>query len=92
MPTFNVGPALGVIAGVISSAVESVGDYVACARLAGAPTPPTHAVNRGIMAEGIGCIISGAVGTGSGLTSFSQNIGAIAITKVCMISQRIDSR
>lgn len=82
MPTFNVGPALGVIAGVIASAVESVGDYFACARLAGAPAPPIHAVNRGIMIEGIGCIISGFCGTGSGLTSFSQNIGAIAITKV----------
>lgn len=82
MPTFNVGPALGVIAGVVASAVESVGDYYACAKLSGAPPPPIHAVNRGIMVEGIGSVLSGFCGTGSGLTSFSQNIGAIAITKV----------
>lgn len=83
MPTFNIGPALGIIAGVLASAIESVGDYLACARLAGAPIPPVHAINRGIMVEGFGCIISGFCGTASGLTSFSQNVGAIAITKVC---------
>lgn len=82
MPTFNIGPALGIIAGVLASAIESVGDYLACARLAGAPIPPVHAINRGIMVEGFGCIISGFCGTASGLTSFSQNVGAIAITKV----------
>ena len=32
--------------------------------------------------EGIGCIITGAWGTGSGTTSYSENIGAIGITKV----------
>ena len=37
---------LGLIAGVVSSAVESVGDYYACARMAGAPQPPSHAINR----------------------------------------------
>ena len=36
----------GMLAGVLSSAIESVGDYYACARLAGAPRPPTHAINR----------------------------------------------
>ena len=33
-------------AGVLASAIESVGDYYACARLSGAPRPPTHAINR----------------------------------------------
>ena len=40
-----------------------------------------HAINRGIATEGFGCIISGVFGTGNGATSFSENIGAIAITK-----------
>lgn len=82
MPTFAIGPALGVIAGVLASTVESIGDYYACAKLIGAPGIPIHAVNRGICMEGIGGILAGFCGTGSGLTSFSQNIGAIAITKV----------
>ena len=36
------------MSGIIASIIESVGDYHACARLIGAPTPPLHAMNRGI--------------------------------------------
>ena len=32
--------------------------------------------------EGIGCLIAGAIGSGNGTTSYSENIGAIGITKV----------
>ena len=70
------------LAGVLASIIESVGDYYACARLSGAPPPPTHALNRGIGMEGIGCLLAGAFGSGNGTTSYSQNIGAIGITKV----------
>jgi len=75
----------GMLAGVLASMIESVGDYYACARLSGAPPPPTHAVNRGIGIEGIGCILAGAWGSGNGTTSYSENIGAIGITKVRLI-------
>ena len=64
--------------------VASVGDYYACARLSGAPPPPVHAVNRGIGIEGIGCLLAGAWGSGNGTTSYSENVGAIGITKVCI--------
>lgn len=70
------------MAGVLASAIESIGDYYACARLSGAPPPPMHAINRGIGTEGIGCILAGIWGTGNGTTSYSENIGAIGITKV----------
>ncbi len=70
------------MAGVLASAIESIGDYYACARLSGAPPPPTHAINRGIGTEGLGCIIAGIFGTGNGTTSYSENIGAIGVTKV----------
>lgn len=72
------------LAGVVASIIESVGDYYACARLSGAPPPPRHAINRGIGMEGIGCLLTGAFGTGNGTTSYSENIGAIGITKVNM--------
>ena len=62
--------------------IESVGDYYACARLSGAPPPPSHAINRGIGMEGIGCILAGAWGSGIGSTSLSPNIAVIGITKV----------
>ena len=48
----------------------------------GAPPPPVHAINRGIWIEGIGTALAGLWGTGSGTTSYSQNIGAIGVTKV----------
>ena len=47
MPTVSVAAVFGMVAGVLASMIESVGDYYACARLAGAPPPPIHAVNRG---------------------------------------------
>lgn len=64
--------------------VESVGDYYACARLVGAPPPPRHAVNRGIGIEGLGCLLAGAWGTGNGTTSYSENVGALGITRVSL--------
>jgi len=70
------------LAGVLASAIESIGDYYACARLAEAKPPPVHAMNRGIAVEGIGCILAGLWGTGNGTTSYSENIGAIGVTKV----------
>ncbi|XP_056373696.1 solute carrier family 23 member 1-like isoform X1 [Hyla sarda] len=82
MPTVSLEGVFGILAGVISSMVESVGDYHACARLSGAPPPPKHAINRGIGIEGIGCLLAGAWGTGNGTTSYSENVGALGITRV----------
>ncbi|KFU90660.1 Solute carrier family 23 member 1, partial [Chaetura pelagica] len=82
VPTVSLAGIFGILAGVISSMLESVGDYYACARLAGAPPPPQHAVSRGIGVEGIGCLLAGAWGTGNGTTSYSENVGALGITKV----------
>ncbi|XP_041367280.1 solute carrier family 23 member 1-like [Gigantopelta aegis] len=82
MPTVSASAVFGMLAGVMASMIESVGDYYACASLTGSPPPPVHAVNRGIGIEGITCIIAGAWGTANGTTSYSENVGAIGITKV----------
>ncbi|KAM9753740.1 solute carrier family 23 member 2 [Menidia menidia] len=82
LPTVSLSSVLGMMAGVLASTMESIGDYYACARLSGAPPPPTHAINRGIAVEGIGCILAALWGTGNGTTSYSQNIAALGITKV----------
>lgn len=47
LPTVSVSAVFGMLAGVLASIIESVGDYYACAKLAGAPPPPVHAINRG---------------------------------------------
>ena len=82
IPTVSVGGVFGMFAGVIASAMESIGDYYACARLANARPPPVHAINRGVAMEGIGCVLAGLWGSGNGSTSYSENIGAIGVTKV----------
>ncbi|PIK50018.1 putative solute carrier family 23 member 2 [Apostichopus japonicus] len=73
------------IAGILASMVESIGDYYACARISGAPPPPEHAVNRGIGMEGFGSLLAGMWGSGNGTTSYSENIGAIGITKSAVV-------
>lgn len=82
LPTVTVAGVLGMFSATLAGIVESIGDYYACARLAGAPPPPTHAINRGIFTEGVCCIIAGLLGTGNGSTSSSPNIGVLGITKV----------
>ena len=77
------------LAGVMASTIESIGDYYACAGLSGAPPPPIHAINRGIGTEGVGCIIAGILGSGYGTTSYSENIGAIGITKVTILNTQV---
>lgn len=82
MPVFSAAGIVGMLAGYIASMVESIGDYYACARLAGAPPPDAKTINRGIGMEGVGCLIAGIFGTGNGTTSYSENIGAIGLTRV----------
>jgi len=82
MPTVSIGGFVGMFAGVIGGVVESLGDYYACAKLSGAPPPPEYAMNRGILMEGVGCFLTGLCGPGVGVTSYSENIGAIGLTKV----------
>ena len=82
IPQFGIAAFVGMLAGYIASMVESIGDYYACARLSGAPMPDERTINRGITFEGIGCLVAGIFGTGNGTTSYSENIGAIGLTRV----------
>lgn len=81
-PKVKLPAVLGLMAGILATTVESVGDYYACARLSGAPPPPPSAVNRGILVEGFGSFFDGILGTGNGTTSTSINVGVVGLTKV----------
>ncbi|XP_070579683.1 solute carrier family 23 member 1-like isoform X2 [Ptychodera flava] len=81
LPTVSVAAVIGLCVGSVASVIESMGDYYACAAISGAPTPPGHAINRGISMEGFACLLAGMWGS-LGVTSYSANIAAIAITKV----------
>ena len=74
---------------VIASVVESLGDYYACARMAGAPPPPAHAINRGVLMEGTGSLVAGVFGTGNSTTSYTENVAAIAITRVSILRKNM---
>ena len=60
--------------------VESLGDYAATAAVAGEPYTVRH-MNRGIFAEGMGSALAACFG-GLLCTSYTQNIGIIAATRV----------
>ncbi|TNF27346.1 MAG: xanthine permease [Deltaproteobacteria bacterium] len=82
MPRFEVSAFIALVAGYLASMIESIGDYYACARLSGAPTPTRKTINRGIGMEGVGSVLAGIMGTGNATTSYSENIGAIGLTRV----------
>uniref|UniRef100_A0A7E4VVC8 Xanthine/uracil permease family protein n=1 Tax=Panagrellus redivivus TaxID=6233 RepID=A0A7E4VVC8_PANRE len=81
-PKFHLGLFFGFLVSAMASVIESVGDYHAIARISQERSPPSHAINRGIFAEGFGSFISGLLGPGVGLTTHTENIGVIGITKV----------
>ncbi len=70
----------GVMAGYLGSMVESLGDYAATCAVSGEVYRVRH-MNRGIFAEGLGCVVASILG-GLPCTSYTQNIGIIATTRV----------
>lgn len=81
MPKFHLGFIVAAFAGFLASMIESVGDYHACARMAGAPDPSSKQISRGIGCEGLGCLFTGLFG-GFSSTSYSENIGLVGLTRV----------
>ena len=77
---FSIAAILVVLAGYFGSMVESLGDYAATCAVAGEPYRVEH-MNRGIFAEGVGSVMAISLG-GLPCTSYTQNIGIIASTRV----------
>ncbi|KAL3863267.1 hypothetical protein ACJMK2_005032 [Sinanodonta woodiana] len=82
VPAFSLPAFLGFMLATLTSILDSIGDYYACAGMCRVPPPPAHAVNRGIAIEGFCTILSGLMGTGHATTTYGGNIGAIGMTKV----------
>jgi nucleobase transporter 1/2 len=81
-PAFKISLILAMVAAYLASMIESIGDYYACARISEAPTPTASMISRGLGTEGIGCFIAGLLQTCNGSTTYSENIGAIGLTRV----------
>ncbi|KHJ82073.1 hypothetical protein OESDEN_18235 [Oesophagostomum dentatum] len=73
---------LGFVASCISCIMEGIGDYKSCARVSHQRTPPSSSVNRAVIVEGIGSVLAALVGIGSGVTTYSENIALMHITRV----------
>lgn len=71
---------LGGLSGYIGSMFESVGDYAATCAACDTTFRVRH-IDRGIMAEGLSCVVSGVIGA-LPVTSYTQNIGIVAATGV----------
>ncbi|RMG67335.1 MAG: xanthine permease, partial [Calditrichaeota bacterium] len=77
---FSTVAVIGVLAGYLGSMIESLGDYAATCAVSGEPYRIRH-MNRGIFAEGLGSALATLLG-GLPCTSYTQNIGIIATTRV----------
>ncbi|XP_062587081.1 solute carrier family 23 member 2-like [Saccostrea cucullata] len=80
--SFSTSVFTGFLIGTITSTLDSIGDYYACAKMSNVPPPPSHSVNRGIAMEGFFSLIAGLMGCGHATTTYGGNIGAIGVTKV----------
>ena len=77
-----VAGTFGMLAGYLASMIESIGDYYSCARISEGPVPTEKMISKGLGAEGIGCFIAGLFQSVAATTSYSENIGAIGLTRV----------
>lgn len=81
VPKFS-GLAIGAAAvGFFCVMIESIGNYHNCSFAAGLDDPTTEQINKGIGAEGLGCTLSGLLGS-VGTTSYAENVGLISLTGV----------
>ncbi|XP_010943259.1 nucleobase-ascorbate transporter 1 [Elaeis guineensis] len=81
-PTFDAGHTVAMMAAVLVSVAESTGAYKAASRLAIATPPPAYVLSRGIGWQGIGVLLDGLFGTGTGTTVSVENVGLLGLTRV----------
>ncbi|KAJ9537694.1 hypothetical protein OSB04_030427 [Centaurea solstitialis] len=81
-PTFSAGHSFAMMSSVLVSMFESTGAYMAASRLAIATPPPAYVLSRGIGWQGIGVLLDGLYGTGTGSTVSVENVGLLGLTRV----------
>ncbi|AIU70352.1 uracil permease [Thermococcus eurythermalis] len=79
-PVFDTTAIVLLLFAFMVSIIESVGDYHAIAAVTGSEITEER-IARGIGSEGLACSIAGLLGA-CGTTSYSENIGVVALTKV----------
>lgn len=81
-PSFNAGDVVAVIAASFVAIIESTGTFIAASRYASATPMPPSVLSRGVGWLGVGILLDGLFGTGSGSTASVENAGLLGLTRV----------
>ncbi|GMJ12864.1 hypothetical protein like AT1G49960 [Hibiscus trionum] len=81
-PSFNAGHAVAAIAATFVSIIESSGTFIAASRYASATPMPPSVHSRGVGWLGVGLLLNGLFGTGTGSTASVENAGLLGLTRV----------
>ncbi|XP_048746226.2 solute carrier family 23 member 1-like [Ostrea edulis] len=82
LPGFDVGVFAAFLTATITSIIDSIADYYAASRVARVPSPPVHAINRGVAIEGFMSMLAGLWGASHATTTYGGIIGLVGLTKV----------
>lgn len=82
VPTFHFKTAAVMIVASIIASVDSVGTYHGISLLVASKAPTRGVVSRGIGLEGLTSLLAGLWGTGTGMTTLTENVHTVAVTKV----------
>eukprot|EP00245_Coleochaete_scutata_P010746 TRINITY_DN385_c0_g1_i1.p1 TRINITY_DN385_c0_g1~~TRINITY_DN385_c0_g1_i1.p1 ORF type:complete len:353 (-),score=28.07 TRINITY_DN385_c0_g1_i1:683-1741(-) len=80
-PIFHIESISIMLAGTIIAIVDSVGLYHSTSMLVISKPPPTSALSRGITFEGLATFFAAIMGTGGGVSSLSDNIHTLSLTR-----------
>ncbi|XP_070027386.1 nucleobase-ascorbate transporter 4 isoform X2 [Nicotiana sylvestris] len=81
-PNVDAGEVFLMLAAAFVSLVESTGGFIAAARYGSATYCPASVLSRGAGWLGLGMLLNGLWGTGSGATVSVENVGLLALTRV----------
>ncbi len=81
MPKFNTGAIISVTLVFLVSATETIGDTTACCLMGVGREPSTKEISGSLACDGYASSIASLFGV-LPVTSFSQNVGLVAMTKV----------
>ncbi|KAL9267430.1 Nucleobase-ascorbate transporter 7-like protein [Drosera capensis] len=81
-PTLNVANGFAMMAAAFVALIESTGVFMVAARYGSATPVPPSISNRGISWLGIGMMLDGMFGTGTGATASVENAGLLAVNRV----------
>ncbi|KAL5561392.1 hypothetical protein UlMin_031139 [Ulmus minor] len=81
-PTFDAGDVFAMMAASFVAIIESIGTFIAASRYSSATPAPPSVLSRGVGWQGIGTLLGGMFGTGTGSTASVENAGLLGLTHV----------